>query len=672
MKSKLLYALFFLNFVFFITSSAKAQWQPCQGLEGSSVSSIIASDTLLFATCSSNGIFSRTLNSDWELLNRNPSVFIIQSDTCIITYGNMSLVIRSFDNGQSWEEIDDASIELTFLNEVLFFKDHYDSVCRSYDYGDTYQVIFNDLEEVDKIFADDSLLLIRDNYSGHMYKSIDYGDSWDTLPIYNLPDNVYDIACYNNTIWLGTSSGAYCLNNDGSNWIEVNNSLPENNSINDFLEVNNELYCGTNPGGIYLWDSGDSAWIQYSNTEKDIRKLTYFNNEIFCATPQGPFSLDSSGNWHPHLEGLMHRTITSMDTFNSIIYTCADFELFKSSDHGETFEKIENASGYKIITTDSLFYLVSYTGIYTSKDTCNTWDTISSGIEGSIRCFSITKNYYYVRVNQKILRSETDSINWILLENNIQGSNIWYIEAIDSVVIASIYDSEIGLYISRDYGLSFEPMILNEPFAPIIHKDDNRFFISLDVPYFSDDLGLSWQEIPVPDTLDFYAITMDQSNDYFAIGGVQTSWPMGLFLMITDDWGYTWTLLHDNLPSPGFNPLIKYVKIINNRIFTSPIVNNLWYRDDILTGISENKVNKNKHGKIHLYPNPVKDMITLEFSSILENCQFRIFDIQGREQIHGRFSGMKTEIDLGKLKAGIYFIEVLTTSGKTNHKIVKY
>ncbi len=273
-------------------------------------------------------------------------------------------------------------------------------------------------------------------------------------------------------------------------------------------------------------------------------------------------------------------------------------------------------------------------------------------------------------IPQKLLRSETDSINWILLENNIQGFNIWYIEAIDSVVIASVADEEIGLQISRDYGLSFEPM--NKPFASTIHKDDNRFFISLDVPYFSDDLGLSWQEIPVPDTLHYQAFTMDQSNDYFAIGGIQISWPMGLFLMITDDWGYTWTLLHDNLPSLGFNPLINYVKIINNRIFTSPIVNSLWYRDDILTGIAENNFGEENFDKIHLYPNPVKDVITLEFLSAPENCQFRIFDIHGREQIHGRFFGMKTEIDLGKLKSGIYFIEVLTTSGQTSHKIIKY
>jgi hypothetical protein len=43
-----------------------------------------------------------------------------------------------------------------------------------------------------------------------------------------------------------------------------------------------------------------------------------------------------------------------------------------------------------------------------------------------------------------------------------------------------------------------------------------------------------------------------------------------------------------------------------------------------------------------------------------------------RERIQGKLNEQKTNIDMGKLKAGIYIIEVLTTSGKINQKIIKY
>ena len=430
--------------------------------------------------------------------------------------------------------------------------------------------------------------------------------------------------------------------------------------------MNNDLYCGVDPGGVYLWNSGDSTWIQYSNTPKDVNKLTFFNNEIFCATSHGPFSLDSTGGWHSYLEGLMHRTISSMDTCNGITYICADEELFSSSDQGETFEKMENGSGREIFTTDSMYYLLSYTGVFTSVDSGSTWDTILSGTYASVRDFSITPDYYYALKSGKLWRSAIDSIQMELLENNIQEMHMKYVEAIDSVVIACVTSNTTPLYISRDFGLSFEPLNLTGWYVGAIQKYENRFLILFDVPYFSDDLGLSWNEIPVPDTLNYPIFTMDQSQNNFAIGGLQN------FLWITDNWGNSWTALQDNLPSSSFNAHISFVSMFGNRIFTSPVINSLWYRDDIITGITDNEVDNTKHAKLHLYPNPVVDVITLEIESVTENSQFRILDIQGREQITGTLNTKKTNIDLGKLKPGIYIIEILTTSGKTSRKLIKY
>ena len=73
MKNILQFSLLLMLTLFLSSSYVNAQWQPSMGLEGSRIGSIIAMDSLLFATCGGNGIFSRTLNSDWELSNLNPS-----------------------------------------------------------------------------------------------------------------------------------------------------------------------------------------------------------------------------------------------------------------------------------------------------------------------------------------------------------------------------------------------------------------------------------------------------------------------------------------------------------------------------------------------------------------------------------------------------------------------
>ena len=673
MKSNILVFLFFLNLVFFIPISAQAQWQPCQGLEGGSVGNIIQSDSFLFVS-SSNNIYRTDTNflSPWEKCYDSAGGTLLKVDSCIFSYKMMMCFIRSFDNGITWNPVESIGVPSTMCSiENNIFLDYYHNfIIRSDDYLDTFEIITSlPALESPKIWSHDSLLFVSDDILNVIYQSVDTGSSWDTITTNGLPNEplwVYDMICFNNTIWFGGYFGVYFLNQDRTTWIEVNSALHDGILILDLYYWYDELYCCTWKNGLYKLNFTDTTWIQVENSPVNINSITDINNELYCSTSKGPYTMDTIGNWHTHFEGLYHRNILSLSELNDTIYVFANGELFISVDDGNNFEIISDVYGKQIISTDSVFYIISGADILISRDNALTWDTITVGLDISLNHLTITNDYYFVSSNNGLFRSRIDSIEWIELENGFSGGWVFQLEAIDSVVIVKDIDC---ISISKDCGNTFDTLFSIGNYSIVIKKINNRFYIlKHNLILFSDDLGETWEEIQI-DNPYCDLLCIDQNEDYFVVGGAGLE--SSPYLSISYDNGQTWTDIVDNLPSSDYT-LIDNVKIHNERLFVSLGQNSLWYRDDILTNISENNYNKEKFDKIYLYPNPVKDVITLELSSTQENCQFRIFDIRGSVQIHGKFVGIKTEIYLGNLKAGIYIIEVTNVSEKINQKIIKY
>ena len=553
-----------------------AQWQPSQGLEGGNCTSIISSDSLLFV--SSNGIHRRTLETEWTISDNFPGR-LIKMDSCIFSAPTGMNIIskRSFDNGQTWETLENFEhYEVEAIADVLVFLIMMDQnkVYKSLDYGDSYVLISGELSEYEftDIFTDDSLLLVLDAFEDMFFKTTDLGESWDSvthngLTVSGFP--LFDLACYDDHLWFATREGVFFLNDAGTEWVSMNNGMPGIISVNDFIERDNKLYCGTGRG-MFLWDPDDSLWICQSVKEKQIKKICSFNNEFFCATDKGVYSMDTSGNWTPWLDGLRTRIITSMDTSNGKMYACANDELFVSEDMGLTFDIIEGPLGHQVIATDSVLYLLSYNDVMISRDEGESWDTITGNISSRPGSMSITEDYYYVETDG-FYRTETDSINWIRPNSNIQYENVWYLEAIDSVVVASIYGE--GVFISKDYGEYFET--LYQGGTPSLFKCDTAFyFIGGNKLIFSNDLGESWDSIPRPQD-DYAYYQLDCSEDNIIVGG-ENGWGSAYAIKISNTNGASWTNLVSGLPNANEHySVVNQVKILGERVFVNPGSNGL-------------------------------------------------------------------------------------------------
>ena len=73
------------------------------------------------------------------------------------------------------------------------------------------------------------------------------------------------------------------------------------------------------------------------------------------------------------------------------------------------------------------------------------------------------------------------------------------------------------------------------------------------------------------------------------------------------------------------------------------------------------------------YPNPTSSMLILDLAlSDYSQCSYRLYDANGKLVLSNKIEGSRTEIDMSKLVAGIYFLQVLNGERQlAYYKIVK-
>jgi hypothetical protein len=102
--------------------------------------------------------------------------------------------------------------------------------------------------------------------------------------------------------------------------------------------------------------------------------------------------------------------------------------------------------------------------------------------------------------------------------------------------------------------------------------------------------------------------------------------------------------------------------------WTAPV---LWTQPGTLIRMESTSQIKN----LDVYPNPSKDIFNIRFvSETIQDLSIRVINIMGElvyEEKANQFIGEYTkQIDLADSSKGIYFIEIVTTDGIVNKKII--
>jgi hypothetical protein len=93
---------------------------------------------------------------------------------------------------------------------------------------------------------------------------------------------------------------------------------------------------------------------------------------------------------------------------------------------------------------------------------------------------------------------------------------------------------------------------------------------------------------------------------------------------------------------------------VTSQTFELNNVQNLSFTFSPSTSVAENL----EEGKIHLYPNPVKDELTLTLDIPTEDLRYRIFDMTGKQQTIGPIRSETTQINMQNFRSSIYILHI--------------
>jgi photosystem II stability/assembly factor-like uncharacterized protein len=227
----------------------------------------------LFRTANGGSSWSQATNG----INQNENVtwvapIIAHPSISGTFYVARQSVYRSTNNGASWTAISSSvngnsavrEMAISETNPSILYATTGSSIFLSTDGGSTFTNKTTGLPGRTitsvNVHPDDENIAIL-TFSGFgtnkVYKTTDMGDSWFSING-NLPDSpvndafIYKEASQPNTYFVATDIGVFLTQDDGTNWVELPNNLPNTVILHlDYSPSNKMLRAGTHGRGVY-------------------------------------------------------------------------------------------------------------------------------------------------------------------------------------------------------------------------------------------------------------------------------------------------------------------------------------------------------------------------------------------------------------------------------------
>ena len=242
----------------------------------------------------------------------------------------------------------------------------------------------------------DSTLFVGNYYDYGILRSTDFGITWEMtnegltnqwiFVLFNVGENIY----------AGTDGGGiYRSTHMGENWIQINSgligwedSVYVVNAFCVFTDTN--IFIGTDRG-IFLSTNSGNNWTEKNNglLLLPTGSLASIGNNLFAATNSGVFkSTDNGENWNISNNGITSSIITSLlsSDDNTLLASTVN-GIYRSTNYGaywyESNTGLSNLNVNFIDKIDSNLFAGTWQGgIYKSSDNGLTWnDFNTSGLE---------------------------------------------------------------------------------------------------------------------------------------------------------------------------------------------------------------------------------------------------------------------------------------------------
>jgi photosystem II stability/assembly factor-like uncharacterized protein len=470
------------------------------------------------------------------------SVYAVDEDTVFIGAAS-GIILKTVDGGEVWVKQTSGSKksikDIYAWNGRQAFATPYNTksadVVYTDDGGATWE-IFNTVVPPNAsskaLFAcdgtDDGTAYIS-AYSGVIYKSTDFGHTWESVAVLYMGFNTFSAISTTDGehVWTGGAEGMLCYSGDGgASWdtlnYATNKALSRIHAFDEELIIvtPNQWFSTTDNGQTYSsfteWTSGNFESI--SSYGDKLMAITYIGGDITVSSDGGATWSDVSHKTNAIVGNLRDILVTSEDT---ALYVGNDGQIGLSIDGGETWSVTNDSSEYSLYSLayipeleGGLFIAGGEDGIFfISSDPARGWEAEFTGQEQTIKDM-----YANVNTSSAVFTCLKGVIVYTPFESDTMYQAFLDTNATDMNSVAFINDStgyvvgDDGLLLkSTDAGQSWAIIdTLNEALKaspPDLYDiqfiDSTTGFISggKGVLYQTDDAGNSWTRVSVPEEL---------------------------------------------------------------------------------------------------------------------------------------------------------------------------
>jgi photosystem II stability/assembly factor-like uncharacterized protein len=505
---------------------------------------IVSPENQLFATNSEALFVHNNSNNKWDRINIPNHFFSYTNmtidDTNNIYFLKYSQLLKSSDNGNSWEYIQDqfedtrkiriannGNIVISTSNNVLYAED----INANFSIASGLPNANYDKLE---IASNGTLWAASDeNESSFLYKSIDNGLNWESINNLDLSNQlIYSInKLHSGAIAIVTSEDIYKSVDDGNNWTSIKSNISET-SIDSYQSYLSKIY--SDPDGnyyfynqsiLYFSEDGGNTWEEVNedfhvyDDNSGIREIVWYNSEMLIGTRNAGILTSSDGgstfNSFQDNNGFYgYQAYENLFINNGEKFIIShNGKLFKSSDDGDNFSEIDDK-----IFTDNIIKsydgnLISYGGdISISEDGGDSWTKLEDNLSGHIIGFtkgdSEDKKYFVATDDGGDLKIwESNDLNeWT--EINIDGLpndyGLWEFE-FDADASGNIYFT-IQDNGSKVYKASFGTanLISQNNGYTRIRKHEGRVYLKDGEKILTTSDGDNFNEISTPKGAEFF------------------------------------------------------------------------------------------------------------------------------------------------------------------------